>query len=44
MTAEFMNGYAAARRGVKWWDNPHPSGSVLAYEWDRGHTRCRIFG
>ncbi|UTC28669.1 hypothetical protein MARCHEWKA_01560 [Brevundimonas phage vB_BpoS-Marchewka] len=34
-------GYAAARRGVKWWNNPHPSGSVEAYTWDRGHTRYR---
>ena len=44
MTREFMNGYLAAQRGVKWWHNPYPSGTVDAYEWDCGHTRYRILG
>lgn len=34
-------GAAACRAGVKWWNNPHPSGSVAAYQWDTGHTRVR---
>lgn len=35
-------GVLAERQGVKWWNNPHPSGSVDAYEWDKGHTAARI--
>lgn len=34
-------GYAAARAGIMWWNNPHPSGSVAASAWDKGHTRFR---
>lgn len=40
----WLAGYAAARQGVKWWNNPHPSGSAAAYQWDQGHTRRRIHG
>lgn len=35
-------GYDAAARGVKWWNNPYPSGSVEAFQWDQGHTRWRM--
>lgn len=31
-------GLDAQRAGVKWWHNPHPSGSALAGRWDYGHT------
>lgn len=34
-------GAAACRAGVPWWRNPHPAGSVAAYQWDVGHTRVR---
>lgn len=37
----FLEGYEAAQNGVKWWNNPHPSGSVESYDWDKGHTRFR---
>lgn len=40
-TQIWLDGYAAAARGVKWWHNPHESGSVEAYQWDKGHTRYR---
>ncbi|WP_273033166.1 hypothetical protein [Pseudaminobacter soli (ex Zhang et al. 2022)] len=40
----FVEGYEAARRGVKWWRNPYPSGSEDAYTWDKGHTRFRTIG
>jgi len=36
-----LAGYEAARAGTKWWKNPHPSGSLEAYQWDNGHTRHR---
>lgn len=35
------DGRRAARAGVMWWNNPHPSGSVKAGEWDAGHTAVR---
>lgn len=41
MNPLWIEGYQAARRGVKWWQNPHPSGSADAYAWDKGHTRYR---
>jgi len=34
-------GAQACRDGVKWWNNPHPSGSVAAKAWDNGHTTAR---
>ena len=34
-------GYDAARKNIKWWKNPHKSGSKEAYEWDKGHTQFR---
>ena len=34
-------GLMAQRNGVKWWQNPHPGGSVESYEWDKGHTMGR---
>ncbi|AXQ69590.1 hypothetical protein HOU03_gp008 [Caulobacter phage CcrSC] len=42
MTALEKRGYKAAQAGVKWWNNPHPSGSPAAYQWDKGHTRHRL--
>lgn len=41
MSAEFQAGLAAQRNGVDWWNNPHPGGSVAAYEWDKGHSAGR---
>lgn len=32
----------AHRDGVKWWQNPYPSGSADAYEWDSAHTAARL--
>lgn len=40
----WMEGYAAAKAGVNWWDNPYESGSAEAYRWDQGHTRFRTHG
>jgi hypothetical protein len=40
----WIEGNEAAAKGVKWWDNPHPSGSVEAYQWDQGHTHHRTGG
>lgn len=37
----FEAGIQAERGGVKWWNNPHESGSILAESWDRGHTAAR---
>ena len=37
----FELGYKAQKDGVKWWNNPYPSGGKDAYEWDKGHTRGR---
>lgn len=37
----FVAGIDAAREGVNWWDNPHPSGSSEAGRWDKGHTSWR---
>lgn len=34
-------GHAAAIAGIRWQDNPHPSGSREAYAWDGGHTIAR---
>jgi hypothetical protein len=34
-------GEQAHHDGVKWWNNPHPSGSVKSYIWDQGHTAAR---
>jgi hypothetical protein len=34
-------GEKAAKAGTKWHENPHPSGSKNAYEWDKGHTKVR---
>ncbi len=34
-------GETAARAGVKWWDNPYPSGSAEAGHWDKGLTAVR---
>lgn len=39
--ANYQAGFAAHGAGVKWWNNPHPSGSIDAYEWDQGHTAAR---
>ncbi|UTU07712.1 hypothetical protein CcrC1_gp521 [Caulobacter phage C1] len=41
MTSLQRAGYEAQRAGVKWWHNPHPSGSPAAYQWDEGHTFAR---
>lgn len=41
MTALQRAGFAAHRRGVKWWNNPHRAGSPAAYQWDQGHTLAR---
>jgi hypothetical protein len=38
---KFTEGAKAHADGVKWWDNPYPSGSPAAYEWDKGHTAAR---
>jgi hypothetical protein len=43
MNKLFCEGYKAQRMGIKWWDNPHESGSAEAYEWDKGHTRARVY-
>lgn len=40
MTPE-KQGLRAQREGVKWWNNPYPSGSREAYRWDKGHTLGR---
>lgn len=40
----YMEGHAAAKAGVNWWENPYESGSREAYRWDQGHTRYRIHG
>ncbi len=37
----FQQGAKDCEGGVKWWENPHPSGSVAAYQWDKGHTSIR---
>lgn len=39
--AQVQSGFAAQRAGVKWWQNPHESGSRAAYQWDQGHTAAR---
>jgi hypothetical protein len=39
--ARFAAGWTAQRVGTPWHSNPHPSGSVEAYSWDRGHTTAR---
>lgn len=38
---EFTAGAKACAGGVDWWNNPYPSGSTAAYEWDKGHTAAR---
>jgi len=37
-----IDGAEAHKAGVKWWENPHPSGSVAAFQWDTGHTMARL--
>lgn len=37
----FTEGAKAHADGVKWWNNPYPSGSPDAHEWDKGHTAAR---
>lgn len=38
----FQQGFRAAQCGVMWWNNPFPSGSHDAYQWDQGHTAYRL--
>lgn len=38
---EYSAGLAAQQAEVKWWQNPHASGSVESYQWDCGHTAGR---
>jgi hypothetical protein len=37
-------GFKAHHDGVKWWHNPHKSGSLEAGAWDAGHTKARLGG
>lgn len=37
----FTKGAKAHADGVKRYNNPYPSGSVHAAEWDKGHTAAR---
>lgn len=39
--SQYAAGYEAQGAGFKWWNNPHPSGSVSSYEWDNGHSAAR---
>lgn len=41
MNAIERQGFEAQRNGVVWWNNPFRSGSVEAFQWDRGHTLAR---
>lgn len=41
MKNQYDAGVEAELAGVKWWQNPNPSGSVAAYQWDQGHTDAR---
>jgi hypothetical protein len=41
LTPEYLAGTQAERDGIKWWNNPYPSGGVASYEWDKGHTGAR---
>lgn len=41
MTNLYLEGFKAEQEGIKWWVNPYESGSVEAYEWDKGHTGAR---
>lgn len=38
----YKAGREAHKAGVRWWHNPHRSGTLDAYEWDRGHTDARL--
>lgn len=40
-TIEYEQGVAAAKNGTPWYNNPYKSGSVEAYQWDKGHTHYR---
>lgn len=40
-TEAWTQGAKAKYEGIEWWKNPYPSGSVVAYEWDQGHTAAR---
>ena len=40
-TADYKAGFTAERAGVRWYENPRPSGSVASYQWDCGHTAAR---
>lgn len=42
--AIFQSGIEAHSQGVKWWQNPHNSGSKAAYVWANGHTHARQSG
>jgi len=40
-TPNHRAGHDAHHAGVKWWENPHKSGSPEAYDWDAGHSIAR---
>lgn len=40
----YQAGRAAYAAGVRWWQNPHDSGTVAAAQWDAGHTDARLEG
>jgi len=33
-------GFDACKKGVDWFENPYPSGSCEAWQWDWGHQIC----
>lgn len=41
VTGQYDSGVKAEQAGVKWRQNPNPSGSTAAYEWDKGHIDAR---